>query len=210
LQRHDLTADGSSVTYDMLGDVHKSGLWFFISAAEQSSLGRLRRGPFDPRELWDSFLSFVYVFNIALQNQKIRSRPSINFQRSSIVPFDRTFNFFAVLQNEYHLRMGVDLFLVIVDFGVRLRRRRLPLAYLDGRRRRLRRALLWHTATPGHIAVCSVALLWWRFSPGFHVGQRRSNKFAIHSSASKKFQKERVRRSNKYARTLNNGADPTC
>src|SRR2546430_237632 len=96
------------------------------------TLGRWTLGRW-PRGRWrHAVFGLEYVLNIALQDQKIGCRPAIDLQRAAIVPLNRAFNLFAVQQHENHLRVRVDLFLVIVDLGVCLSRRRLALPYLDG------------------------------------------------------------------------------
>jgi hypothetical protein len=99
--------------------------------AGQSGFKRFRRGLFNARELWDALFGFVDVLNIALQNQQVRRRSPIDFQRSAIVPLDGSFYFFSVLLDEIDGRVGLDLLLVFVILGVRLRWWRLPLAHLD-------------------------------------------------------------------------------
>ena len=123
----------------------------------------------------NSFFNFVDVFDVALENQKIRSRTAINLERAAIVPFDCSFNLFTVLQDQNHRRVRVDLFLVIVNLGMRLRRRRLSFSDLNRRRLR-RRTRRWHS-TAGSAAsigsiVSSITLLC-GLSPGLNVCQRR-------------------------------------
>ena len=89
-------------------------------------------GRWTPGRWRHAVFGFEYVLNIALQDQKIRRRPAIDLQRAAIVPLNRAFNLFAVQQHENHLRVRVDLFLIIVDLGVCLSRRRLALSYLNG------------------------------------------------------------------------------
>ncbi len=139
-------------------------------------------GLFDTHRLRASLFGFVNVFDVALENQKVRRRPTIDLQRTSIVPLNCSFDLFAIIQDKYHRSMSVDLLFVIVDFGMRLRRWRLTLAYLN--RRWLGPTWRRHSA-PLHSAVSLIALVCY-FSPGLYICERGSNKFAIHNSASKR------------------------
>jgi hypothetical protein len=85
----------------------------------------------------------------------------------------------------------VDLFLVIVDFGVRLSRRRL--AFADLNRRWLLRRTRWRRSTSRRASIGSIIgaiALICRLAPGLNVCQRRPDKFAIHGTSSKKIYKK--------------------
>ena len=73
--------------------------------------------------------------------------------------------------------MSINLFLIIVDFRVRLSCRRLTFPHLRRRRRRLAGARLAHAGWRGAIGAMLLRLL----TPRFDVGQRRPDKFAIHN-----------------------------
>src|SRR2546421_7479913 len=145
-------------------------------------VGGLWLGLFDTHRLRAPLFGFVNVFDVALENQKVRRRSTIDLQRPSIVPLNCSFDLFAIIQDQHHRSVSVDLLFVIVDFGMRLRRRRLTLAYLN--RRWLWPAWLRHSSAALHTAVSLIALVCY-FSPGFYICERGSNKFAIHNSASK-------------------------
>src|SRR3989442_7356230 len=130
-------------------------------------------GLFDAHRLRPALFGFVNVFDVALENQKVRRRPTIDLQRTSIVPLNGSFDLFAIIQDEHHRSVRVDLLFVIVDFGMRLRRWRLTLAYLN--RRRLRPTWRGHSA-PLHSSVSLVAL-GCALSPGFFTGGRECNNF---------------------------------
>ena len=82
--------------------------------------------------------------------------------------------------------MRIDLLLVIVNLRVRFVRWWLTLSILN--RRRLGWALLRHAA--GAWPLFIHAVLRWHVSSRFDIGQRSSNKFAIHNIASKKISRK--------------------
>src|ERR1051326_1396440 len=148
---------------------------------------------FDTRWLRSTLFGFVDVFDVAFENQEVWRRSTIDLQCAAIIPLNRSFNLFSVFEHQDHWSMSIDLFFIIVDFGVRLCRRRLPLAYLNGRR--LGSAWLRHSSPAPLPSTVRLVTLMCYFPPGFHICKRGSNKFTIHSSASKKIKKERLRRS---------------
>src|SRR5690242_3776931 len=119
-----------------------------------------------------ALLSFVHVLDITFENQEIWSRPAINLQGASIVPLDRSFDLFAVLQDNYHRGVRVDLFLVIVNLGVCLVGWWLAFAHLDWSLR-LRSSLL-RSSSAMSISVRSIAMLRC-FSFSLDVSQGSSN-----------------------------------
>src|SRR5438046_9649936 len=82
-------------------------------------------GLFDTHRLRAPLFGFVNVFDVALENQKVRLRSTIDLQRTSIVPLNCSFDLFAIIQDQHHRSVSVDLLVVIVAFGLRLARSRL-------------------------------------------------------------------------------------
>jgi hypothetical protein len=84
----------------------------------------------------------------------------------------------------------IDLFLVIVDFGVRFRRWRLSLAHLHRRRLLLTGTLLTHA--PGLRMTVRAVTLRGLLTSRFYIGERRPYEFAIHNASSKRIKKEKL------------------
>src|SRR5215472_5978196 len=133
--------------------------------------------------LLDAFVRFEHVLDVSLENQEIGGTPSIDLERAAIVPLNRTFNLFAILQHDNHGRVSVDLFLVVEDLGTGFRRRGYPFAHLHGGRCMLRTGC----GTPLSFAALSVLMPVRPLSGmsgltglALHFRECGSNKLAIH------------------------------
>src|SRR6185369_3661501 len=74
--------------------------------------GTLSAGFFNP------FVGLVDVLDVPFEHEQIRRTLSVYLQRTTIVPLDSAFNLLAIQKNNHHLRVSIDLFLVIKDLRI--------------------------------------------------------------------------------------------
>jgi len=85
------------------------------------------------RGRFNALVSLVHVFDVPLEKKEVGRRLAVDLQCATIIPLDRSFNFFAVKQDNNHRRVRIDLLLVVKELGVGLHRWRRPLSHLYGR-----------------------------------------------------------------------------
>jgi hypothetical protein len=134
---------------------------------------------------FNALVSLVHVFDVPLEKKEVGGRLAVDLQCATIIPLDRSFNFFAVKQDNNHRRVRIDLLLVVKELGVCLHRWRRPLSHLYGR-------LLYRTrgfSTRVSSAVAAMPSLGTAVGtfPGLrhlarftlHLGERGSDEFTI-------------------------------
>src|SRR5882724_3218905 len=85
------------------------------------------------RGRFNALVSLVHVFDVPLEKKEVGRRLAVDLQCATIIPLDRSFNFFAVKQDNNHRRVRIDLLLVVKELGVGLHRWRRALSHLYGR-----------------------------------------------------------------------------
>ena len=77
-------------------------------------------------------VSFEHVLDVPFEHEQVWRSLAIDFQRATIVPLDRSFNFLTIKQNDHHNGVSVDLFLVVENLRIGFVGRWDSLLNLDG------------------------------------------------------------------------------
>ncbi len=77
--------------------------------------------------------SFVHIFDVVFEQQQVRLGVAVYLERVAVIPFDGAFDFLIVLQDDNHQGMGVNLFFIVVQFGMGFCRRWLAFTHLNTR-----------------------------------------------------------------------------
>src|SRR5579872_1407426 len=100
---------------------------FYVGPDPNQNLFRSPASPVQLNAPFSLFFAlFVHVFDRWLENHQVGRADAVDLEAILVIPLDDAVDFLAVMQNQYHRRLGLHLFLVIkvLRVGV-LRRRRL-------------------------------------------------------------------------------------
>src|ERR1043166_541579 len=137
------------------------------------------------RSFFDAVFRLEHILDVSFEQQQVWTVLAINLQCATIIPLDRSFNFFAVKQNDHHQCVRINLLFVVEEFRISFHRRRRALAH---RSLILLRARILSTRISATLAIATTTMrtivrtlsgLRHFANLALHFGKRRSDQFTI-------------------------------